>query len=391
MLTLVLVGGGHASLPALADARRLAAETGAAVTLVSDRPALWYSGMVPEWLGGVYTEADVTVPLAPICDREGVRFVEAEALRLDRDAREVVLADGRRVAYDLAAIDVGAVNPGRERATGATTAKPLWHIADLGRFLDARHTGRRRLAIVGGGAAGTEVALNVTARSDADVHVTMLDPGDRLCAGLPPRLGRAAASTLRERGATVRLGASAASADGGGVRLDSGEHVEADAVLWATGSTGHPLLRASGLSLTDDGVARTDTGLRSIDDGRVFVAGDAAAVAGHEGLRRVGVHAVKQGPVLRENLGQALAALARGDDPARIALRPFRPYPIVPLLVSTGGPNAWWTAGPVALRSGLALRVKHAVDRRWIDRYRDGASYLRHWDDRHASGTSVRS
>ncbi|WP_412060276.1 NAD(P)/FAD-dependent oxidoreductase [Rubrivirga sp. IMCC45206] len=397
MLNLVLVGGGHASLPTLADARRLAAETGAAVTLVSDRPALWYSGMVPEWLGGVYTEADVTVPLGPICDREGVRFVEAEALRLDRESREVVLADGRRVAYDVVAIDVGAVNPGRERATGATTAKPLWHLADLGQFLDQAHSGTRRLAIVGGGAAGTEVALNVTARADVEVDVTVLDPGDRLCPGLPARLGRWAADELHRRSATVRLGARAISANGDGVRLDTGEPVDADAVLWATGSTGHPLLRASGLALSDDGFARTDAGLRALDDGlprasggRVFVAGDAASVAGHKGLARVGVHAVKQGPVLRENLGQALAALGRGGDPARVPLRPFRPYPIVPLLVSTGGPEAWWTAGPFAIRSGLALRLKHAVDRRWIDRYREGASYHGHWDARHAAAAPDR-
>ncbi len=72
--------------------------------------------MTPEWLGGVYTEADVTVPLGPICEREGVRFVQARAVALDRDAREVVLADGRRIGYDVVAFDIGAVNPGRDDA-----------------------------------------------------------------------------------------------------------------------------------------------------------------------------------------------------------------------------------------------------------------------------------
>jgi len=385
--TLLVVGGGHASLPLLAHARRLAEVAGAEVVLVSDRPELWYSGMTPEWLGGVYPRADVTVPLGPICDREGVRFEVGRAVAIDRAAREVALADGRRERYDVLAIDVGAVNPGE--AGGAVRTKPLWRIEDLGRFLDATAAGSkaRSLVIVGGGAAGVEVALNVTARPGLGaLSVTVVEPADRLCPGLPSRFGAWAAETLRRRGADVRLGQRAEEAGADGVRLASGERLPADAVLWATGSAGNPILREAGLAVTERGFPRVDRGLRSVSDGRVFVAGDAAAVAGHEDLARIGVHAVKQGPVLRENVGRALRALADGHDPATTDLHPFHPYPLAPLLVSTGEPSAWWLAGPVALHTGPALRLKHAVDRRWIDRYRDGASYSGLWDARSASG-----
>ncbi len=378
-LRLLLVGGGHASLPTLAHARQMAAETGAAVSLVSDRPELWYSGMTPEWLGGVYTRADVTVPLVPICEREGVRFVQGRAVALDRAAREVVLDDGRREPYDVVAFDIGAMNPGD--AEGAVRTKPLWRIEALAAFLEEPTDEARTLAIVGGGAAGVEVALNVTARPDLGrLAVVLLEPGERLCSGLPARFGRWAADTLRQRGATVRLGTRVEDADEAGVRLNSGDRLAADAVLWATGSVGPALFRDAGLAVTASGFARVDGGLRSVDDGRVFVAGDSAAVEGREALARIGVHAVKQGPVLRENVGHALAALARGDAPARTHLRPFRPYPIAPLLVSTGEPMAWWLAGPVALRAKAVLRLKHAVDRRWIDRYRPAPSYAGRWD-----------
>lgn len=386
MSTLLIVGGGHASLPLLARARTLAEAAGAEVVLVSDRPELWYSGMTPEWLGGVYSRADVTVPLGPICAREGVRFEVGRAVAIDRETREVELADGRRERYDVLAVDVGAVNPGE--AGGVVHTKPLWRIEDLGRFLDEAAAGpsARSLVVVGGGAAGVEVALNVTARPGLGaLSVTVVEPGGRLCVGLPARFGAWAADALRRRGADVRLGDRVAAVTADGVRLATGATLPADAVLWATGSVGPPLLGEAGLAVTDAGFARVDRGLRSVSDGRVFVAGDAAAVAGHEGLARIGVHAVKQGPVLRENVGRALGALAVGRDPADAALRPFRPYPIAPLLVSTGGPTAWWLAGPVALHGGPVLRLKHAVDRRWIDRYRGGASYDGRWDARSAS------
>ena len=383
-MRLLVVGGGHASLPLLQRARSLGG--GVEVTLVSDRPELWYSGMTPEWLGGVYARADVTVPLAPICRQSGVAFVQGRAVGLDREARTVRLEGGDEVGYDVVAFDVGAVNPGREDAGDAVRAKPLWRIGRLAETIAEAERAPRRLVVVGGGAAGTECALNLTARPDLRLSVTVVEPGDRLAPSLPRRLSRAVERTLRERGAELRFGARAASASDAGVVLESGERLAADAVLWATGSAGPPLFRRAGLAVTDDGFARVDRGLRARGDGRVFVAGDAATVDGLEGLQKIGVHAVKHGPVLRENVGRVLAALGRGQDPARVPLRPFRPYPVAPLLVSTGAPEAWLAVGPVAVRGGPLLRLKHAVDRRWIDRYRDGASYTGRWDAAAAEG-----
>ncbi len=383
-LRLLVVGGGHASLPLLQHARALG--DGVEVTLVSDRPELWYSGMTPEWLGGVYRERDVTVPLAPICRQSGVRFVQGRAVALDRAERVVQLEGGDEVGYDVVAFDIGAVNPGREDAQDAVRAKPLWRIGRLAEVIAEAERAPRQLVIVGGGAAGTECALNLTARPDLQLSVTIVEPGDRLAPSLPRRLGRAVERTLRERGTEIRFGTRAASASADGVALESGERLDADAVLWATGSVGPPLFREAGLAVTERGFVRVDRGLRALGDGRVFVAGDGATVEGLEGLQKIGVHAVKHGPVLRENVGHALAALRRGQDPAGVHLRPFRPYPVAPLLVSTGEPAAWLAIGPLAVRGGPLLRLKHAVDRRWIDRYRDGASYTGRWDAAAAEG-----
>lgn len=386
-MRVLIVGGGHASLPLLAHAHELV-DAGAEVTLLSDRPELWYSGMTPEWLGGVYSRTDVTVPLAPICERQGVRFGQGTAVRLDREAREVETASGERLGYDLVAFDIGAVNPHRGRADGAIPTKPLHEIEALGTFLDnaVGDDAERRLVIVGGGAAGVEVALNVTARPGLDrLHVTVVEPADRLVSGLPERLATWAARALRQRAAEVCLGTSVVEADEASVRLEGGATLPADAVLWATGSVGPDLFREAGLRTTAEGFVRVDRGLRSLDDARVFVAGDSTAVAGHEDLRRIGVHAVKQGPVLRENVGRVVRSLMAGQPPETVECQPFRPYPAAPLILSTGERVAWVAVGPLAVRGGPLLRLKHAVDRRWIDRYRPApTTYDGRWDTRAA-------
>ena len=383
-MRLLVVGGGHASLPLLQHAHTLG--DGVEVMLVSDRSELWYSGMTPEWLGGVYHERDVTVPLAAVCRPSGVRFVQGRAVGLDREARTVRLENGDEVGYDVVAFDVGAVNPGREDAQGAIRAKPLWRIGRLAEVIEEAERAPRRLVVVGGGAAGVECALNLTARPGLQLAVTVVAAGNRLCPALPARLGKSVERTLRDRGAEILFGTRAASASGAGVALESGETLPADAVLWATGSVGPPLFREAGLAVTDEGFARVNRGLQVPDDGRIFVAGDSAAVEGLEDLKRIGVHAVKQGPVLLENVRRVLAALDEGWEPGAVRLRPFRPYPVAPLLVSTGEPAAWLAVGPLAVRGGPLLRLKHAVDRRWIDRYRDGAGYSGRWDDAAAGG-----
>lgn len=372
---LLVVGGGHASLP-LVDR---AATLGADVTLVSDHSDLWYSGMTPEWTGGVYTLGDVTIDLAAICAREGVRFVQGRAVRLDRAARAVETDGSDALSYDLLALDVGAANPGDP--PGVVHTKPLHRIEQLGGLAEGR------LVVVGGGAAGVETALNLTARRPG-LGVTVVEPGNRLMGSLPPAAGRWARGLLYARGARVLLGQKAERVEPEGVVLGSGERLAADAVLWATGSVGQPWLAASGLEVTEKGFVRTRRSLLARSDGRVFVAGDAAAVAGHEGLPRIGVHAVKQGPTLLENVRRALGALGAGREPADADLAPFRPYPLAPLLVSTGEPWAIAAAGPVAARGRWALALKHAVDRRWMARYRTGAPSYASWVDLRCAGAA---
>ncbi|MFN3596762.1 MAG: NAD(P)/FAD-dependent oxidoreductase [Rubricoccaceae bacterium] len=372
-LRIVLVGGGHAMLPLATACARLDADA-FHVTLVSDRRHLWYSGMTPEHLGGVYTRAETRVDVQTIAQRTLSRFLPDTVVGLDTDARRILTAGGEALPYDLAAFDTGAVNPHTDAAGPAIRTKPLHHIAALSEFLDETahaHGPERTLAIVGGGAAGVEVALNVTARPDlaGRLRVEIVEPGTRLLGGMPEGASQWAHARLAARGARVHLGARAQAATPAGLALEDGRFIPAEAVLWATGSRGAPFYAAAGLPVTEQGFVRTDRALRVQGHPRLFVAGDAAAVAGYEHLARIGVHAVKQGPVLRANVLRAARALREGRAPEAPRLRRFRPYPLAPLILSTGEPTALVVEGTRWAEGALWLRMKHFADRRWIARY----------------------
>ena len=371
---LVLVGGGHASVFLLRRAARWT-QAGVAVTLVSDHPTLYYSGMVPEYLGGVYSAEEVQIDLQAWCQRTGVRWLCAAATGLDLSHRTVHTSAGVSVPYDVVAFDIGSRTPGHSDVPSTIPTKPLHRIERLAAFIAsaesaASNSPPKRLVIVGGGAAGVEVALNVTARVPTRrLALTLLEPSDRLLPAMPSGAGQRALTLLRQRGADVRLGGKAADANSDHVVLDDGTHLHADAVLWATGTTAPSLFRSAGLPCDDQGFVRVAPSLHVPSYPAVFAAGDCAVVEGHEELARVGVHAVKQGPPLYTNVDRAVQALRQHRDPASVPFSAFRPYPVTPLILSTGTPEGLFVAGPWWVACGWALRLKHAVDLRWMRRY----------------------
>ena len=103
--------------------------------------------------------------------------------------------------------------------------------------------------------------------------------------------------------------------------------------------------------------------------GPLETAGDCATIV-NQPLDKVGVHAVKQGPDLRENLDRTLRHLTTHDTlPISPGLVSFRPYPVAPLILSTGTSDGLWTAGPFWATHPWLLRLKHAIDRQWIRQY----------------------
>jgi selenide,water dikinase len=375
-------------LPSLQAARQWT-DAGHEVTLVNPGRFLYYSGMVPEYLGGVYREEDVRIDLQALCATANVRFVEARAAALDAK-RQRVQAGGTWLPYDLAALDIGAVPPGRPQT--ALPTKPLHGLQALAASVqavlhDARTT--RHLVMVGAGAAGVELTLNLSARlhragKASQMKLTLVDQADRVLPRFPVGASRYAARMLRQRGVRLHLGTTVSPPrpDEGALRValsGAAEDLVVDDVVWATGATAPPLLQDSGLPCTANGFVRVDPQLQVHGHPAVFAAGDCAKVEGYADLARIGVHAVKQGPVLRDNITHALH---ERKDTAR---KTFRPYPVAPLILSTGTPRGLWIAGPLWIAGTPMLRLKHYVDRSWIQSYQPSdtpARGLDLWDAR---------
>ena len=75
----VLVGGGHAHVCVLKKFG-MRPEPGVRVTLVSDRALTPYSGMLPGFVAGHYTERECHIDLLPLCNFARARCVNTHTL-----------------------------------------------------------------------------------------------------------------------------------------------------------------------------------------------------------------------------------------------------------------------------------------------------------------------
>ena len=188
------------------------------------------------------------------------------AIALDPQSRQLTLSCGETLNFDALLIATGArprIFPGLEQALTLRTAD------DAARIMGALAPGKR-LAIVGGGFIGLELAATACGRG---AEVVVIEAGDRLMArAVPAEIAAIAEARHRAEGVEIRLGAAVASAGVNRLALADGTVIEADMIIAGTGAVAQTrLAEAAGLAL-DNGIA-VDATFRTSADG-IFAAGD---------------------------------------------------------------------------------------------------------------------
>lgn len=269
----VIVGAGQAGARA-AEAMRGAGFTGR-VTLIGAESHLPYER--PQLSKATLLEAEA--PVATIRDRDGwltlgVDLVlDTRIVSGDADRHLVTAEDGREFPYDKLLIATGTT-PRRLTAleTGALPVLPLRSVDDA--LALRRHLAPGvRIAIVGGGVIGLEVAA---AAIKAGASATVIEAAPSLLArALPPVVADFLKARHEQAGVAFRLGVAPVGLTAAGVALADGETIPADVVVVGIGVEPElDLARSLGVEI-DQGILVDDFGRTSVTD--VFAAGDVAS------------------------------------------------------------------------------------------------------------------
>lgn len=359
---LVLIGGGHTHALLL---RMWAMKPvhGVRLTLINPDATAPYSGMLPGMVAGHYRHEDLQIDLVRLARHAGARLVLGRANGIDRGARHVLI-DGRApVHYDIASLDVG-ITTDLPQLPGFTEygvpAKPLAGFAARWEALIAARPARARVAVIGAGVAGVELALAAAHRLEqAGIkgHVSLYEAAAQPLRDIGPRARTALLAQLSAQGVVVHTDARVRAVTPRGVALADGVD-PADIVIGVAGARPHDWLTRTGLELYQGSVA-VGPDLSSRSDSMIYAVGDCAHMCASP-RPKAGVFAVRQAPVLLHNLRADLSGGRR---------RRYRPQRDYLKLISAGRQYAVADKLGLRLEGGWLWRWKDRIDRRFMRKF----------------------
>ncbi|MEY2884450.1 MAG: dehydrogenase [Pseudomonadota bacterium] len=248
--------------------------------------------------------------------RWGYRYFDGALEGIDREAKQIIVApikdeDGsevigrHRIRYDYLVMAVGSVSNDFGTPGVKDHCLSLDSRADADRFRrrllnqclrvsrvmtqDPAADAYARVAIVGGGATGVELAAELYSAATAlgfyglevfdekRLQVTLIEAGPRILPALPEKLAAAATAELEALGVRVLTATQVTSATADAIITKDGETIASDLMVWAAGVKGAPFLeRIGGLETTRNNQLVVGPTLQTTLDDCIFAIGDCA-------------------------------------------------------------------------------------------------------------------
>ena len=350
-----IVGGGFAGLYA---ARSLGIDPEVRLTLVDRRNFHLFQPLLYQVATGALSPGDIAQPLRSILRKQrNTTVILGEAVGIDPDRREVILADGGPIPYDTLIVATGAhhtyfdhpewaaIAPGLKTVEDATEIRRRILIAFEAAEREADPDRRRAwmtFVLVGGGPTGVELAgalgeiAHDTLRRDFrairpdETRILLVEAMDRILPPYPADRSASAQRQLEHLGVEVRTKTRVVHVDEERVRVvgpdGQVQEIPTRTVLWAAG------VLASRFGRT----VAAATGASTDRSGRVLVGPD-LTVPGHPEIFVVGDAAVQPWHPDKPTPGVAQGAMQGGRYAARVIRRRVLGRPVEPFRYSDHG------------------------------------------------------
>jgi len=360
--SLVLVGGGHAHVYVLKKLR-IKKPRSLQVVMVSSDTRQYYSGMAAGYIEGRYELEDYTFDLPALCERSGVEFIQDEVIRINSEKKILETKTGRTISYDRLSMDTGSELKNK-RIPGAQEhafmIKPFRNLTKLKELLQSGSYYAKSIVIIGGGAAGIEIACAIShmmSNRNSPIHLTIIDGGRDVMQNHPVKARHLARQALEKANVKLILGFRVALLDAHTITLDTGKIIQHDLAIWATGTQASPLYTTSGLPIDGQGYLRVEENLQCVGEKAIWGAGDCIAFGRLNELPKNGVQAVREAPILTRNL---LSSMGSGK------VKTYRPKNRYLAIISLGGGQALLTFGNIVLKGKSMWLLKDWIDRSYM-------------------------
>ncbi|HEY9606010.1 MAG TPA: NAD(P)/FAD-dependent oxidoreductase [Allocoleopsis sp.] len=262
------------------------------IILVDRNDRFLFSPLLYELLTGELQTWEIAPPFEELLVNTGVRFTQATVAGINVDDQRVQLHDGPEFSYDRLVLTLGGETP-LDMAPGvAEYAMPFRTITDAYRLeerlriLEESDKDKIRVAIVGAGYSGVELACKLAERLGERGRLRLIELSELILRTSPEFNREAAQKALDDRKVWIDLETEVESVGSNTISLlykGQVDTIPVDLVVWTVGTTVAPVVRSLPLKHNKRGQLLIEPTLQAIDHPEIFALGDLANCRDAEG------------------------------------------------------------------------------------------------------------
>jgi len=255
------------------------------IVLVDRRDRFLFVPLLYELLTGELQTWEIAPPFAELLQNTGVRFCQGTVSGIDLESKRVQLHDGPEIPCDRLVLALGGETP-LDMVKGAVEYAYSFRSLDDGyrleerlRFLEASDTDKIRVAIVGAGYSGVELACKLADRLGDKGRVRLVEQGDTILRTSPDFNREAANKALEKRKVWIDLETTVEAIESDTISLlykGQLDVLPVDIVLWTVGTQVSQPVRSLPLKQNHRGQLIVNSQMQIIDHPDIFALGDLA-------------------------------------------------------------------------------------------------------------------
>jgi len=262
------------------------------ITLIDQSDRFLFSPLLYELVTEEMQSWEVAPPFAELLANTGVIFQQGKVTGIDLEGKQVTLQDDTKIDYDKLVLSTGGRTPVDLVPGAKEYALPFRHLNDAYRLqeklrlLEESDRDKIRVAVVGGGYSGVELACKLADRLGEKGRIRIIDRGTQMLGDSSEFNRETAIKALEKYQIWQDLETEVETVTADSITLvykGQTDTIPVDLVLWTVGNQVSELISQLPLAQTDQGLLEIESTLLVKGREDIFALGDAANSCDRDG------------------------------------------------------------------------------------------------------------
>lgn len=262
------------------------------ITLIDKSDRFLFSPLLYELITEEMQSWEIAPPFAELLANTGIVFQQGSVTNIDVEAKQVTLQNDTKIDYDKLVISTGGRTPvdmvpgAKEFALPFRSLNHAYRLQEKLRLLEAANLDRIRVAVVGGGYTGVELACKLADRLGEKGRIRIIDRGTEILNDSSKFNRETAVKALEENQIWQDLETDVERVTADSITLTykgQSDTIPVELVLWTVGYQVSELIQNLPLAQNDRGLLEIEPTLLVKGRDDIFALGDAANSYDSEG------------------------------------------------------------------------------------------------------------